>query len=78
MNFKNIYQVVSLILFLIGLFFTYLIAETDDAPGFIIIGSAVVGGACLLLFGLGSLIELIKSNNKILMDIYNEIKNKNN
>lgn len=74
---ENIYQVASLIIFVIGLIFTYLIAEIDDAPGFIFLGTAVTAGCCLLLFGLGSLINRVETNNKILTDIYKELKNKN-
>jgi hypothetical protein len=73
---QNVYQVVSIIIFVIGLFFTYLIAELDDAPGFIFFGTAVTTGFCLFLYGFGSLIELTKNNNKLLADIYKEVKNK--
>lgn len=73
---KNIYQIVSIIIFVIGLFFTYLIAEMDDAPGFIFFGTAVTTGCCLFLFGFGSLLNEVETNNKILIDIYKELKNK--
>lgn len=73
---KNTYQVVSIIIFVIGLFFTYLVAEIDDAPGFIFFGTAVTTGCCLFLFGLGSLIDKIEINNKILANIFEELKNK--
>ena len=75
-NVKNIYQIVSIIIFLIGVCFTYLIAQLDDAPGFIFVGLAITSGSCLFLYGIGSLIDLIKNNNKILTNIYDEIKNK--
>jgi hypothetical protein len=73
---KNIYHIVAVILFMVGLFFTYIIAEIDDAPGFIFLGTAITTLFCLLLFGLGSLIDVVKSNNEILTDIYKELKNK--
>lgn len=73
---KNIYQLASIIIFVIGMFFTYLIAELDDAPGFIFLGTAIVTGSCLFLFGIGSLIELTKTNNKILSDINRKLENK--
>ncbi len=73
---ENIYQVASIIIFVIGLCFTYLIAESEDAPGFIFLGTAVVTGFCLFLFGFGRLIKAIETNNKILIDIHNELKNK--
>lgn len=73
---KNVYQVASIIIFVIGIFFTYLIAELDDAPGFIFFGSGVSVLVCLLLFGLGSLIDITRSNNRVLTDIYEEIRKK--
>jgi hypothetical protein len=73
---RNIYQVVAIIIFVIGLLFTYLIAEIEDAPGFIFLGTAVTTGCCLFLFGFGSLINTIETNNKILADIYKELKSK--
>lgn len=73
---KNVYQVVSIIIFVIGVGFTYLIAEIDDAPGFIFLGTAITTGCCLFLFGFGSLINMIETNNKILTDIYKELINK--
>lgn len=73
---KNIYQMVSIIIFVIGLIFTYIIAEIDDAPGFIFLGTALTTGCCLFLFGFGSLINIIETNNKILTDIYKKLKNK--
>lgn len=70
----NIYQVVSIIIFVVGLFFTYLIADLDDAPGFIFLGTVINTLACLLLFGLGNLIDLTRSNNEILKDIHKGLK----
>lgn len=72
-NIKKLYQISSILIFIIGLFFTYLIAELNDAPGFIIFGSAINIGCSLLIYGLGTLIELSKENNKILEDIYKNI-----
>ena len=59
---------------MVGLLFTYIIAEIDDAPGFIFLGTAVTTLFCSILFGIGELINIAKSNNKILSDIYKEIK----
>jgi hypothetical protein len=73
---KNVYQLVAIFVFLIGLCFTYIIAEVEDAPGFIFIGTAANILACSLLFGLGELINTIKINNEMLTDIYKEIKSK--
>lgn len=76
LKFNNIYQIVSIILFIIGLLFAFIVAESDDAPGFIIFGSAITTGCCLMLYGFGSLLDTIKKNNTILNDIYKELKNK--
>ena len=71
---KNGYQVVAIALFVVGLFFSYFIAELDDAPGFIIFGTAVTTTFCMLLFGLGDLININNKNNKILDDLYQGLK----
>lgn len=71
---KNVYQAASIVLFIILLFFTYLVAEIDDAPGLIFLGTAVSTLFCLLLFGLGELIDLTKKNNEVMKDIYKELK----
>jgi uncharacterized protein YacL len=76
MNFKNFYQVLAIILFIIGLLFSYLVAEFDDAPGFIFFGTAVSALLCSILFGFGTLIDMTNKNNEILNHIYKEIKNK--
>ncbi|MDD2180949.1 MAG: hypothetical protein PHW32_01115 [Bacilli bacterium] len=73
---NNIYQLVSIIIFLIGLLFTYLVAEIDDAPGFLFVGTAITTGCCLCLYGLGSLIDKFETNNKLLANIFEELKNK--
>lgn len=73
---KNVYRTLAIIIFVIGLLFSYIIAETNDAPGFIIFGSGATTLFCALLFGLGELIDTFKSNNKILAGIYEELKNK--
>jgi uncharacterized membrane protein YoaK (UPF0700 family) len=73
---KNIYQIIAIIVFVVGLVFTYLIAELNDAPGFIFFGTAANIFCCSLLFGLGKLIDNAKNNNKILSDIYKEVKTK--
>ncbi|MDD2518781.1 MAG: hypothetical protein PHI05_01080 [Bacilli bacterium] len=73
---KNIYKLVSIILFIFGLAFSYFVAEIDDAPGFIFVGTAVTTLFCLILFGIGELIESIKNNNVLLENIHKELKNK--
>lgn len=72
---RNVYHTTALVVFVIVLFFIYIIAETDDAPGLIIIGTAINALAGLFLYGLGSLIELTKMNNSMIKNIY-EVLNK--
>lgn len=72
----NIYQILAFIILVVGLFFSYLVAELDDAPGFIIIGSAVVLGGTSILFGVGEIIKYLKVNNQILTDINSKLNNK--
>lgn len=74
---KNIYQVFAIILFIGGVLFSYLIAELGDAPGFIFFGTGITTFCCLLLYGLGDLISISQSNNKVLNDIYKKQKKGN-
>jgi hypothetical protein len=71
---RNVYKVLSIIFFLIGIIMIYIIAETEDAPGLIIIGFSILGILSSLLFGLGQLIDISKENSKLLKEIINNRK----
>ena len=73
----NVYQIAAIVIFIIGLIFTFIVAQSDDAPGFIIFRTAFTTGCCLILYGLGSFLNIVKNNNKLLNDIYLEIKKNN-
>jgi len=68
------FKILALLLFVIGLCFSYMVAEIDDAPGFIIFGFAGTCFGSFLIYGLGRLIEIQKESNSILKDIENKIK----
>lgn len=74
----NIYQVVAFIILIVGVFFAYLIAELNDAPGFVIIGSAAILGASSILFGIGEIIKYLRLNNILLFNINDKINKDEN
>lgn len=73
---KIIFRVISILVIVIGLFFSYLVAELDDAPGFIIIGTTFTLACALLLYGFGEIIISLKQNSLILSEINKKLKNK--
>lgn len=72
----NVYQVIAVVIAVIGIFFAYLAAELDDAPGVLIIGSAVVIGATSMLYGLGEMIKKTNDNNTLLIELLKNEKDK--
>lgn len=74
---KIIFRVISIIVIIIGLGFSYLIAQLEDAPGVILIGSTLTLVCASFIYGFGEIIIEFKKNNAILFDVYSELKNKN-
>ncbi len=72
----NLYKISSILILIMGLIFTYFVADSEDAPGFIFLGTPVTIFLSLFLFELGNLIKYIELQNQLLLDIYKEIKNK--
>lgn len=70
---KLIFRGVAIIVALTGMFFSILIAELDDAPGFAIFGTAATLGFTSLLYGLGEVIIQLKKNNTLLSNINDKL-----
>jgi hypothetical protein len=60
---------VPILVILVGFFFSYLIAELNDAPGFVIIGCTVTLAGAVVIFGIGKLLILTKKNNELLNEL---------
>ena len=57
----NLYQILAIMFFIIGMIMIYLIAEIEDAPGLIILGFSILGTLNSILYGIG---DIIKKDNK--------------
>lgn len=70
---KKFFQGIAIIVIVTGIFFSFLIAKLNDAPGFALFGSVAVLGIASLLYGLGEVIILLKKNNILLSDINDKL-----
>ena len=77
LNINKAFFVVISIIFLVGLLFAYLIADIEDAPGFILLGFSVTTLACMMSYVLVCILDELRKNNELLNNIYNELKIKN-
>lgn len=73
---KIVFRTISVLVLLVGLFFSYMIAEFDDAPGIVIIGSTITFVISSFVYGFSELIIGINKNNILLTDIHKELINK--
>lgn len=74
-KFNNFYQILAIILLIIGLIISYILAEIDDAPGLIIIGLLFFSFLSSVLYGLGTVINQQKINQEILTKMLKKINN---
>lgn len=72
---KIIYVSISIIIMLVGLFFSFLIAELDDAPGFVIFGTTITLVGASVIYGIGEIIIQLNQNNNMILDIHKELMN---
>ena len=70
---KIVFRGVAIITLIVGLLFSYISAELDDAPGIIIIGTTATLTTASFVFGIGEIIIQLKRNNSILRDIQRSI-----
>ncbi len=73
---KIVYRAITIISFVVGIMFSYLIAELDDAPGVIIIGTSISLVFSAIVYGIGELVVENINKNIILNNIYNKLNNK--
>ncbi|AMC94533.1 hypothetical protein AOC36_11285 [Erysipelothrix larvae] len=66
---RIIFLTFAFIVLIVGLFFSYLIAQLEDAPGVVILGSAVSLFGFAILWGLGELIAATMHNSEMLMEL---------
>ena len=69
---KIVYRSIAIIVFVIGMLFSYLIADLEDAPGVIFIGLAVCLTTAFVIYGLGEVIIYLKKNNALLSELNNK------
>ena len=75
---KTVYSSVAIIVFIIGMLFSYLIADLEDAPGVIFIGLAVCLTIASVIYGLGEIIIYLKKNNALLSELNNKLDKRYN
>ncbi|WP_423363742.1 hypothetical protein [Mycoplasma sp. P36-A1] len=63
---KYVYMFITTLIVVVGVFFSYLIAELNDAPGVIILGTTLSLGFAAAVYGIGEilLIQLQHINKK--------------
>ncbi len=70
---KIFFRGLAITILIIGMFFSFLIAKLNDAPGFVLFGTAAVLGVSFLLFGISEIIIQLKKNNELLSTISEKI-----
>jgi hypothetical protein len=73
---KIIFRTIAVIVLIIGLSFSYLIAKLEDAPGIVLIGTAITLVGASLVYGIGEIIAQLKKNSRLLSDIQKELTKK--
>lgn len=74
---KTVFRIICILVIITGLGFSYLIAELDDAPGIILIGTVFTLTCASFIYGFSEIITGLKKNNELLSSIYNDLKSKN-
>jgi hypothetical protein len=70
---KIFYRGIAIVVIVIGAFFSFLIARFNNAPGFVLLGTAAALGVAALLYGVGEMIILLKKNNALLSDMNDKL-----
>lgn len=65
---------ITLVIIVIGFGFSYLIADLNDAPGVILIGTTITLTATAAIYALGEIVISQKRNTALLIEINNNLK----
>lgn len=69
---KLVFRGAAALLLVVGLGFSYLIAELNDAPGMMIFGPAFVLAGSAIVYGVGEVILLLRKNQQLLAEIHDK------